>query len=134
MVRSLEKQLEESERLRKASELDRTQTPAEDDRLLLNSIAKTKINVVSEEQYRALHDELEEKDKEMLTLKKKLEELSKYSQIARKLRDDMDLMKEKVQHAEALEEKLARAQRKADAVDELKQRNTASVLRFCASF
>ena len=74
----------------------------------------------TEEQYHALQLELEDKERVIADLKKKADEQVKSEKELRKLRDNMDIMKEKVAAAAKTEEKFSRLQGKLEELAELK--------------
>jgi DNA repair exonuclease SbcCD ATPase subunit len=68
-----------------------------------------------------LHAELEEKDKTITELKKKVEELSKLTQDARTMRDEMDILREKAAEVQVLEERLKKLQKRSDDANDLRK-------------
>eukprot|EP01113_Clastostelium_recurvatum_P031446 TRINITY_DN3926_c0_g1_i2.p1 TRINITY_DN3926_c0_g1~~TRINITY_DN3926_c0_g1_i2.p1 ORF type:complete len:713 (-),score=243.35 TRINITY_DN3926_c0_g1_i2:201-2339(-) len=78
-------------------------------------------NINRDEDERAqLHAKLDEKDKTIADLKRKLEELKGQAQEARKLRDEVDLMRERLASTQGHEDKAKKYQRKVEEVAELK--------------
>jgi len=120
MVKNMEKQLDEKTKKEQHDKERREKEETE----LINALQKHS-RQISEEQYHALQIEIEEKDKSLFELKKKVDELSKYAAEARKLRDEMDMMKEKLANAAQVEEKFAHLQDKLKEMAELRKQYKA---------
>ncbi|ELR13582.1 uncharacterized protein ACA1_084260, partial [Acanthamoeba castellanii str. Neff] len=120
MVKNMEKQLDEKTKKEQHDKERREKEETE----LINALQKHS-RQISEEQYHALQIEIEEKDKSLFEFKKKVDELSKYAAEARKLRDEMDMMKEKVANADQVEEKFAHLQDKLKEMAELRKQYKA---------
>jgi uncharacterized membrane protein (DUF106 family) len=78
--------------------------------------------------------ELEEKEGLIADLKKKADEFVKADKELRKLRDNMDIMKEKVASAAKTEEKFSRLQSKLEELTELKAQYKVMLVIFYPSF
>ncbi|KAL6069590.1 Protein Hook 3 [Balamuthia mandrillaris] len=129
-VKSLERQLEELEKQNR--EMQRNALPEDN---VLNKLSKQS-REYEKEQNRALQLELDQKEEQILDLKRRVEELAPFAQESRKLRDEMDMMKEKVVAAAQTEEKFSRLQRKLEEMNilkkqfkELQQQNEAYMRR-----
>jgi len=120
MVRELEKQLEEKTKIEETEKERREREEAE----LINALQKQS-REISEEQYHALQVEIEEKEQTIIDYKRKIEELSKYAAEARKLRDEMDIIREKVTKADQIEDKLGHLQDKLKEMTELRKQYKA---------
>lgn len=65
--------------------------------------------------------QIEERDKTIADLKKKMEELAKQAAESRTLRDELDILREKALSFSGLEEKLKKSQLKSEQVNDLKK-------------
>jgi chromosome segregation ATPase len=79
------------------------------------------LQAIEDERAIMFANQIEERERAIAELKKRVEELGRQAQEARSLRDELDIMREKVLKAEGLEEKLKNALKKAEQVGELKK-------------
>eukprot|EP01133_Synstelium_polycarpum_P007513 gene7513-8791_t len=87
--------------------------------------AQSSSNVMNDhrikEEIHTLQLQVEDRDKQIHDLKRKIDDGSKFSNENRELRDEIDILREKVINAEATEEKLKKFQQKIEEISELKK-------------
>ncbi|EGG16600.1 hook family protein [Cavenderia fasciculata] len=101
------------------------QTLVESQKLLADHKAQASMNVMTDhrikEEIHNLQLQIEDKDKYIYDLKKKIEEGIRQINENRELRDEIDILREKAITAEATEEKLKKFQHKIEEINELKK-------------
>lgn len=78
-------------------------------------------SLMEEERTLIWTSQIEERDKTIADMKKKIEELAKQASEARALRDELDILREKALLSSGLEEKLKKAQQKSEQVTDLRK-------------
>ncbi|GAM21526.1 hypothetical protein SAMD00019534_047010 [Acytostelium subglobosum LB1] len=86
---------------------------------------QSSLNMMSDlrvkEEINNLQQKIEDKEKQVFELRKKVDESAKQANENRDLRDEIDILREKVQNAEATEDKLRKYQHKVEEIAELKR-------------
>eukprot|EP01132_Coremiostelium_polycephalum_P000603 gene603-751_t len=109
LTNHLKEELEESQR-----QLEETMSQTSS----LNAMADQKI----QEELKSLHTQIESKDRQISDLKKKADDSAKQMALNRSLRDEIDILREKVDSAKATEDKLKNYQKKIEDINDLKRK------------